>query len=133
MRKHKTVNVSEKQLEEMVRQAPELIEEGLRFVDHQVKADRGPLDVLLVDSGNALVIAELKVTEDDGMLVQGIDYFDYVTRNIEAFARGYREKEIEPTQEPRLFLVAPSFSSLLLDRCKWVDIALSLFSFQCLQ
>lgn len=132
MRKYKAVEVSEKELEELVRKNPDLIEEGLRYVDHQVRTERGPLDVLLVDSGNALVVAELKVTEDDGMLVQGIDYFDYVARNIEAFARAYKEKGIDPTQEPRLFLIAPSLSSALLARCKWIDISLSLFSYKCL-
>jgi len=132
MRKYKVVEVSEKELEEMVRKGPDLIEDGLRYIDHQKRTDRGPLDVLFADSGNALVVAELKVAEDDGMLVQGIDYYDYITSNIEGFARAYKEKRIDPIQKTRLFLVAPSFSISLLNRCKWIDIPLSLFTFQCL-
>ena len=65
MRKYKSVDISEKQLEEMVRQAPDLIEDGLRYIDHQKRTERGPLDVLFADSGNALVIAELKVTAEN--------------------------------------------------------------------
>lgn len=132
MRKYKVVEVSEKELEEMARKGSDLIEEGLRYIDHQKRTERGPLDVLFADSGNALVVAELKVTEDDGMLVQGLDYYDYIATNIEGFARAYKEKKIDPTQKLRLFLVAPSFSVSLLNRCKWIDIPLSLFSFQCL-
>lgn len=132
MRRYKVVEVSEKELEEMVRKVPDLIEEGLRYVDHQKRAERGPLDVLFADSGNVLVVAELKVTEDDGMLVQGIDYYDYIASNIEGFARAYKEKKIDPTQKLRLFLIAPSFSVSLLNRCKWIDAPLSLFTFQCL-
>jgi hypothetical protein len=132
MRKYKVVEVSEKELEEMVRKGSDLIEEELRYIDHQKRTERGPLDVLFADSGNALVVAELKVTEDDGMLVQGLDYYDYIASNIEGFARAYKEKKIDPTQKPRLFLVAPSFSVSLLNRCKWIDIPLSLFTFQCL-
>lgn len=132
MRKYKVVEVSEKELEEMVRKEAGLIEEGLRYIDHQKRTERGPLDVLFADSGNALVVAELKVTEDDGMLVQGLDYYDYIANNIEGFARAYKEKKVDPTQKLRLFLVAPSFSVSLINRCKWIDIPLSLFTFQCL-
>ncbi|KKM01404.1 hypothetical protein LCGC14_1794790, partial [marine sediment metagenome] len=42
-----------------------MIEDGLKYIDHQRNTDRGPLDVLFVDSGNALVVAELKINEDD--------------------------------------------------------------------
>ena len=132
MRKYKVVEVSEKELEEMVRKGSDLIEEGLRYIDHQKRTERGPLDVLFTDSGNALVVAELKVTEEDGMLVQGLDYYDYIASNIEGFARAYKEKKVDPIQKLRLFLVAPSFSVSLLNRCKWIDIPLSLFTFQCL-
>ena len=132
MKKYKVVEVSETELEEMVRKGSDLIEEGLRYIDHQKKTEGRRLDVLFADSGNALVVAELKVTEDDGMLVQGLDYYDCIVTNIEGFARAYKEKEIDPTQKLRLFLIAPSFSVSLLNRCKWIDIPLSLFTFQCL-
>lgn len=132
MRKYKAIDISEKQLEEVVRKAPDLVEDELRYVDHQKRTERGRLDVLFADSGDALVVAELKVREDDGMLVQGLDYYDYIAGNIEGFARAYKEKRIEPTQKLRLFLVAPSFSVSLLSRCKWIDIPISLFTFQCI-
>lgn len=132
MRKYKIIDILEKQLEEMVRKAPDQIEDGLKYVDHQKRTERGPLDVLFADSGNALVVAELKVTEDDAMLVQGIDYYDYIITNIEGFARAYKDKKVDPTQKPRLFLIAPSFSVSLLNRCKWIDIPISLFTLQCI-
>lgn len=133
MRKYRVVEVAEKDLEDLVRRAPELIEPGLKFVDHQAFTTRGRLDVLLVDSGRALVVAELKVVEDDGMLVQGIDYYDYVLRNLDGFARAYKQHKIDPDQEPRLLLIAPSFSVTLLNRIKWVNIPTSLFTFQCIE
>ncbi len=33
----------------------------------------------MVDSGKSLIVAELKAVEDDGMLLQGLDYYDYVS------------------------------------------------------
>ena len=132
MIKYKTVDVSEKQLEDLIRRYPECIEEGLRYVDHQRKAERGPLDVLLADSGNALVLAELKIVEDDNALIQGIDYYDYIVRSIEGIARVYKASRIDPTQIVRLFLIAPRFSVALLNRCKWIDIPIFLFTYKCI-
>jgi hypothetical protein len=86
----------------------------------------------MVDSGNALVLTELKIVEDDTMLVQGIDYYDYISKNIEAIARVYKDFQIDPTQAVRLFLIAPGFSIALLNRCKWIDIQISLFSYKCI-
>jgi hypothetical protein len=133
MRKYESVEVSEKQLEDLIRQSPESIEEGLRYIDHQKMTDRGPLDILMVDSGNALVTTELKVVEDDGMLTQGIDYYDFVSRSVEGIARVYKNFDVDPKQDIRLFLIAPSFSVPLLGRCKWIDIPISLFTFKCIR
>ena len=127
------IDVSEQVLEDLVRTHAEAIEEGLSFVDHQRQTDGGRLDVLLRDTGAALVVAELKVVEDDGMLMQAVDYYDYVHRNLEAFTRLYKKHSVDPKQRPRLFLVAPSFSQGLLNRAKWVDIPISLFTFICLR
>lgn len=131
--KYKKIKVSEIQLEDLVRRGADLIESGLKYVDHQRGTDRGPLDVLMVDSGSALVVAELKVVEDDGMLLQGIDYYDYIVRSLEAMARVYKNFNVDPKQQPRLFLIAPSFSVNLLNRCKWINVPISLFTYQCIE
>jgi len=131
--KYSVVHVSEASLEELIRQNPDNIESGLRFVDHQRKAGRGPYDVLLVDSGKAVVVAELKITEDDSILTQGLDYYDYVASNIDGISRAYSKFDIDPNQEPRLLLIASSFSNLLINRCKWLSIPISIFIFQCIE
>src|SRR3989338_4001361 len=108
MKKYKSIDVSEKQLEDLIRQGANLIEEEVRYIDHQRNTERGPLDVLMVDSGNALIVAELKIVEDDTMLVQGIDYYDDISKNIEGISRVYKDFHIDPSQSARLFLIAPS-------------------------
>ena len=132
MKKYKSVEISEKQLEDLIRQGSNLIEEGVQYIDHQRNTERGPLDVLMVDSGNALIVAELKIVEDDSMLIQGIDYYDYVSKNIEGITRVYKNFHVDPSQTVRLFLIAPSFSVSLLNRCKWIDIPISLFTYKCI-
>lgn len=134
MPSYKKVEVSEQQLEDLVRQYAGEIEEGLVYIDHQNRTEAGGrLDVFMVDSGRAFVVAELKVAEDDGMLLQALDYYDYVTSHVEAFARLYKEHTADPTQQVRLFLIAPSFSQTLISRCKWIDVPISLFTFNCLK
>jgi hypothetical protein len=133
MKKYTKADVSEQELEDIVRRNAGQIEEGLIYADHQKPAAGGRLDVLLVDSGKSLVVAELKVTQDDGMLLQGLDYYDFVTTHVESFARLYKSHSIDPTQQVRLFLVAPTFSQTLINRCKWLDLPISLFTFNCLK
>lgn len=132
MRKYEIVEISETKLEDLIRQGSHLIEDGLRYIGHQKSTDRGRLDVLLVDSGGALAVAELKNCEDDSMLMQGIDYYDYISKNTEGLSRAYKDFNIDASQTLRLLLIAPSFSVNLLNRCKWIDIPISIFTYRCL-
>lgn len=133
MPKYKKIDVTEQQLEDLIRRHTDDIEDGLVYVDHQMQTGTGRLDVLMADSGKSLVVAELKVVEDDGMLWQAIDYYDYVCAHIEAYAHLYKDKVIDPVQPVRLLLVAPSFSQTLINRCKWLDIPITLFMYNCLK
>jgi len=132
MRNYERVEIKERELEDAVRQAPSLIEEGLRFVAHQRKTERGPLDVLMVDGDGALVLTELKVQESDELLMQGLDYYDYVATHIEGIAAVYKDHSIDVSKRPRLMLIAPSFSQRLVSRCRWIseEVSISLYSFQ---
>ncbi len=132
MKHYATVVPSEAALEDLVRQEPSLIEPGLRFVEHQRRTLGGRLDVLLIDGAGALVVVELKVVEDDGMLLQALDYYDYVVSQREVFARLFPSMSIDPTQSPRLLLIAPSFSVALINRAKWLKPSVSLFTYKCI-
>lgn len=133
MTRYEKIDVSEQQLEDLVRRFTDYIESGLRYVDNQLTTNGGRLDVLMVDSGKSLVVAELKIIEDDDMLLQGLDYYDYVTEHRESYARLFQQHDIDPTQDVRLLLIAPSFSIRMINRCKWINAPISLFRFDCLQ
>ncbi|MGD0901042.1 MAG: hypothetical protein ABR915_24695 [Thermoguttaceae bacterium] len=128
---YQKADVSEQQLEDLVRRYTGMIEEGLVYVDHQKTTDRGRLDVLMVDSDKSLVVAELKVVEDDGMLLQGLDYYDYVSAHVETYARLYKEHSIDAKREVRF--IAPSYSQTLISRCRWLSLEPSLFTFTCIR
>lgn len=131
--KYKQVEIKENELEDLIRLNSDLIEPGLKYIDHQKTTNKGRMDVLLVDSGNSLVIAELKIIEDDNMLVQAIDYFDFVNENIESYTRIYKEFNIDHSKPIRILLIAPSFSQTLISRTKWVNAAVSLYIYKCIQ
>lgn len=133
MTNYQVVDVSEAQLKDLVRRTPELLEEGLKYINHQIFTSRGLLDVLLVDRLHTLVIAKIRDVEDDEILVQGIDYYDSAIRNLDGFVRAYGHLKIDLSQEPRLFLIAPGFSQTFQNRFKWVNIPISLFSYQCIK
>lgn len=132
MEEYVVKDLSEVELEDKVRRAPHLIEDGLKFVDHQRGTHRGPLDVLMVDASQALVVAELKVVTDEAMLWQGLDYYDYVCQNLAGLARSYQQYNVDPSQNPRLMLIAPDFPEALVRRCKWISdqVRISLFRYQ---
>lgn len=57
----KKIEIREREeLEPILVANPELLEEGLRIVSHQLATPTGPLDILAVDDEGALVIIELK-------------------------------------------------------------------------
>ena len=55
MKNYSTVEINESTLEDLIRHYSSKIEEGLSYIDHQIKTDRDRrIDVLLVDSGGRL-------------------------------------------------------------------------------
>lgn len=133
MRKYKSVEIIESQLEDLVRTGSEMIEGGLKYVDHQKIPGKDQMNVLFVDSGNSMVAAELNIVEDDNILLQGLDYYNYVTTNFEALARIYKNDGIDPTRAIRLMLIAPSFSQTTTNRCRWIDTNISLYTYKCIK
>lgn len=134
MLEYEPKDITEDELELKIVSSPHLIEPGLRFVASQRRAGRGPLDLLLLDSGNALVVSELKVHKRDDMLFQGLDYYDYVYSNLERLALAYEAKgfKIDPSQDLRLMLIAPDFSQSLINRCKWLRLKIDLYRYRVL-
>ncbi len=126
---------SEAALEQLVLADPGNLEEGLSVLDNQVAAGSGFIDILAVDSSDkSLVIVELKKEESDRMLVQTLEYYDFVRENIERFASAYRHKhEIDAQAEPRIILVAHSFSESLQVSAKYVNAPVSLYQYEYLQ
>jgi Holliday junction resolvase-like predicted endonuclease len=125
---------SESTLEQMLLADIENLEEGLQVLDNQVPAGPGFIDILAADSDKALVVIELKKEESDRMLLQTLEYYDLVRENAPHFANTYRQKyPIDEHAEPRLILVAHTFSDMMQVAAKYVNAPIALYTYEYLK
>jgi len=102
---------SRQQLEQMIVNEINLVEKGLTVICSNVPInDKTTLDILCHDSNGQLVILQLNVEEDDAMLLQGLQSFDYVDKFKSFLKATYNRHKIDDKEKPRLILIAPSFS-----------------------
>lgn len=132
----KKIEIKEREeLEPILVANPEVLEEGLRIVTHQLTTPTGPLDILAVDEEGALVVIELKneVDEKEDQLLQAIRYYDWCFENRSWLAHAYKEKSIDPQKDPRLVLVAPDFSESLKRLAKYLAVEVELYRYQAIE
>lgn len=88
------------------------LEEGLRCIDAELPCGPcGKIDLLALDRANQLTIIDFDTTSSDELLLRGLDHFDWVVGNLFNIRRMFRGHAINFSLEPRLFLLAPQFSS----------------------
>jgi hypothetical protein len=111
------------------------LEAGMHVIDADLPCDSyGCLDLLAVDSFSNLVLIEVDVEQNDGALLRGIGHHDWFQRNQPIVQRMYWVRQINFSVYPRLFLVAPEFSPLLLgavQRCS--SLKVSCFRYRALE
>lgn len=121
------IEIEEKKLEQILYENPDYLEEGLKSVGRQFPTDSGPLDLLCVDADNILVVIELKNEEDDYQLLQALRYYDYIAEHIYELTHHFKKSGITVSEkDPRLMLVAPSFSDTLKRAAKYLGIEIDL-------
>lgn len=124
----------ERDLEEIAKKHPDQIEDGLVYLEHQLHLGRGFLDVLFADAKRTLVAAELKVNNDEGILTQALKYFDSVERDRDRLAHHFANRaKIDEDQEPRILLLAPSFSEEVRKAARHIKPKTTLLEFEYLR
>jgi hypothetical protein len=126
---------SEGHLEDLLSSDPTNIEPGMRLLARQWNTRRGPLDMLLLDQDGRVVVAELKLDEDDEMLMQGLDYLAWVNENLDSVALAFPKSEVAVKKSPRLILIARGFSDLLRARARYLkeDMQPTLLAYRAIQ
>ena len=123
----------ESDLEHMVIKDIEAVEKGLTYLTHQPPVNGGFIDVLAVDGDGVLVVIDLKVEGEDEMLVQALDYYDYVYSNRDRLAKEYSRAKIITEEDPRIMLVASSFTDRLKRAARHVEPRITLMEYSCLE
>jgi len=88
------IEIEEKKLEQILYENPGYLEEGMRAIARQYPTDSGPLDLLLADEDDVLVVVELKNEEDDYQLLQALRYYDYIAEHIYELTHHFKENGI---------------------------------------
>jgi hypothetical protein len=105
---------SNQELQQMITDDVNKVEKDLTLICNNVPInDRTTLDVLCHDGNGQLVIVQLSVSEDDLMLLQGIQSLDYVNKFKSFLKATYNKHKIDDKENPRLILIAPTFSDAL--------------------
>lgn len=128
--KLKQISLKEKEeLEPLIISDPDVIEDGLKIITHQLTTKTGPLDILAVDSDGTLVVIELKNEASESHMDQGLRYYDWCRQNIPWISNAYKNYKIIPENSPRLILLAPSFTENVKVIAKYVGVDLQLFEY----
>jgi hypothetical protein len=105
-------HVSREQVAAALREFEGALEEGLRGIDAEIPcAPSDSIDLLAIDRANQLTIIDFDTTSSDELLIRGLGHFDWVVQNVPNVRRMFRGQAINFSRQPRLFLVAPQFSS----------------------
>jgi len=106
---------SRQELEQMIAKEINQVEKELTVICSNVPInDKTTLDILCHDSNGQLVVLQLGVSEDDIMLLHGIQSLDYIDKFKSFLKATYNKHKIDDDEKPRLVLIAPSFSQALL-------------------
>lgn len=74
-KRHDTKTVQEQDVEQFLRYRLHLIEDGLRYIDHQFPVTDGRIDILAKDRNQQYVVIELKVTDHDPTIIWQCMYY----------------------------------------------------------
>lgn len=104
--------VTREQIAATLREFDGGIEVGLRAIDARIPCDEiGEIDLLAVDRAGLLTIVDFDTTGNDDLLIRGLGHFDWALRNVPNLRRMLKGQAVNFSQEPRLILLAPDFSS----------------------
>ena len=123
----------ESELRSMLGNNPNIIENGLVVLKQEFSTESGLIDLLCADSEGRLCIIELKLGQDDNMLLQALRYYDWVYSNRDRIREMFKGTKIDSNKEPKIILIARDFSETLIKSVKYVSPRVDLYSYKYLQ
>jgi len=104
-----TKTIQEQDVEQFLRYRLHLIEEGLRYIDHQFPVTDGRIDILAKDKNEQYVVIELKVVDHDPTIIWQCMYYPQQIKlhfsvphvRMIALAPSYKDSILTPLKELR--------------------------------
>lgn len=125
---------NEKELHDLIEKDIEALEPGIKILKHEFQCgDRGTVDFLYADSGNRLGLIEVKKDTDEDVLFQGLRYYSWIDKNRYAVASMFPKDKIDPSENPRLTLIAKSFSDDVRSLSTYVNPDVELYEYSVLK
>ena len=122
----------EKELHGIIQKELDALEEGLELIKYEFDTGQGIPDFLCADSGGRLTIIEVKLGEDENVLFQAMRYYSIISGNRYAIAKAFPEAKINPSDHPRIILIAERFSDDFRWLCTHVRPDVELFEYSLL-
>jgi hypothetical protein len=108
--------ITREKLTATLRECQGALEANLRTIDACIPCrPGGDIDLLAVDEANRLCVIDIEIAASDELLLRGVGHVAWLVRNLAVLPRMYSAWGIDFSQQPRLLLVAPGFSSLLIN------------------
>jgi hypothetical protein len=121
------------QLREMLASNPEAIEKDFIVLKQEFPTESGPIDLLCVDNEGRLCVVELKLGQDDTMLLQALRYYDWVYANRDRIKEMFKDKNIDADKEPKIVLIARDFSETLVKSAKYIVPRIDIYGYKYLE
>jgi len=100
------------------------LEEGMRVIDVNAPCGScGRIDVLGADRDRQLAIVDFDAEPYDGLLLRALAHFDWLTRHVTIVQHMYHGHDIDFDARPRIILIAPGFSPLLMCSVRQITCA----------
>lgn len=107
------------------------LERGLRVLDRNLIITKRPLDILAVDIVGELVIIELEIKGEEGVILRALEHFDWVINNMNSIIQKYRKEKIDMTLAPRIVIVLGNISDDFVRKLSYINtIKIELYEYE---
>jgi hypothetical protein len=111
-----SASVSRDRLVAVLKDNPGALEEGLRIIDVFIPCHpHSDINVLALNRANQLTAIDLETGINDAIVLRGLGHLDWLKHNLVNIRRMYPQQTMAVCSQPRLFLIAPRFSTLALN------------------
>jgi hypothetical protein len=114
-----SASVSKDRLVAVLKDNPGALEEGLRVIDIFVACHpHSDINLLALNRANQLAAIDIETSLNDTLVLRGLAHLEWLKHNLPNIRRMYPQQSIVLSSQPRLFLVAPRFSTLALNAAR---------------